>query len=149
MKDKEIILKVLELHNLHDKTGTPFLEHAWPMDEVKPRKKWLKKHISKLKKEILLNTFQMIYSKIKDLNSLSELNKFSLSGNGLCDIIDTMYLKGYITLTADIIIRQYIYNHKPKNTYNNEYFWRPGVVKPRKKYLKKHILKLKILCLFY
>ena len=62
---------------------------------------------------------------------------------GLCYIIHELFVKDKITIKEDIELFKYIYNNQPRFKYifKSGYFWKPGKIKPRKKWIKKHIKK--------
>ena len=70
---------------------------------------------------------------------------FSSYNNGICLIILVLWAhEDIITFSEYRKIYKYIYENKPFSIFRigaNSYFWRPGRVAPRKRWLKKHVKK--------
>lgn len=72
-----------------------------------------------------------------------------LFSEGLCLWSYKLQLSGYITFEEDERLRTYIRNNRPSkfssvDTYlrrNDVYYWKINEIKPRVKWLKKHIAK--------
>ena len=67
---------------------------------------------------------------------------------GLCPTVDRMYYTlDLITTSQHKQIREYINDNRPFNFYfmptNYNFYWEPGKIKPRIKWLKKQIKSLK------
>lgn len=67
--------------------------------------------------------------------------------HGLCYSVYLMHNDGIISYSAKSILEDYIRNNNPFTWYSlikaTSYWWKPGLVEPRKKWLEKHIKKLK------
>lgn len=64
--------------------------------------------------------------------------------SGLCILLDQLYWHNDINISDKIETNFYILENKPKRIIKTRdgYFWKPFKVKPRKRFLKKHIKKL-------
>lgn len=66
---------------------------------------------------------------------------------GLCSEKTNLYFDNILSWNDNYNIAEYFSNNKPLTWYrvfhSTGYWWKPGKVKPRKKWLKKHIKKLK------
>jgi hypothetical protein len=68
--------------------------------------------------------------------------------SGLCRWIENMYRRGIITEAECYRLEYYLSQNKPITFYkilrmnNNRYWWRIGDIKPRIKWIEKHIKKL-------
>lgn len=60
---------------------------------------------------------------------------------GLCEVIDSLFLKDYILITEHVLLRSYLSRHAPKKK-NGEYWFPPRKKEPRIKWLNKQIEKL-------
>jgi hypothetical protein len=86
---------------------------------------------------------------IKELLQIM-LKKQDYFGNGLCRWADNLYRNYFINYKERKIIRNYIDNNRPSMfssidafKYRTDgYYWEPENIKPRIKWLKKHISKL-------
>lgn len=72
------------------------------------------------------------------------------TSGGLCSWVIIMTHEGLLTETHRIKTREYIHQNRPKSfswferifcggSPNNYYYWRPGCVAPRVRWIKKHI----------
>ena len=66
--------------------------------------------------------------------------------HGLCGLFMCLKFSDFINDKEYLKIIKYLKKNKPYFTYNNifknsSYWWKPGKVKPRKKWLIKHIKK--------
>lgn len=62
--------------------------------------------------------------------------------SGLCEWVDEMYY--HITFGESRKLEKYIKENRPKNIYwliKDDYYWEFGDIKPRIKWIKKHIKK--------
>ena len=66
---------------------------------------------------------------------------------GLCGLVQRLnYDLNIITIEEAEILYKYLREHKPitiKILIGDSYWWRPGNSKPRKRWLKRHIIKNK------
>lgn len=73
--------------------------------------------------------------------------------DGLCNAILYLAMYTYISVEERHILTEYLYSHKPRlrckirrivysNTHESLYWWTPGYIKPRLKWLNKQINKL-------
>lgn len=78
------------------------------------------------------------------------LNNFNSNCSGLCINISNLYYNDIITWEENIKLKDYVRENRPKynffsakfngvNPPENMFFWEPFEVKPRIKWLKKHI----------
>lgn len=83
---------------------------------------------------------------IKELLELM-LSRTDLFRFGLCQTVNKLYFTDIITVEECNLVEHYINSHRPSkfssiNAYihrNDTYFWTKGDIKPRIKWLKKHI----------
>lgn len=94
------------------------------------------------------------------MRSINELLKVMLSrpdlfvsktngrgAHGLCNWVTELLYDGIITVDESWVLREYIRNNRPSKysslaafVYSgNDFYWPSGVLKPRVKWLKKHI----------
>lgn len=66
---------------------------------------------------------------------------------GLCLINCELVYNGILNWEENIEVYKYLFDNRPFTWYSfwylSTYWWEPGKVEPRKKWLKKHIKKLK------
>jgi hypothetical protein len=63
---------------------------------------------------------------------------------GLCDWVSRLFINNIISLDEKYKLKTYIRENKPFNwrTFlKSAYYWKPGNIKPRIKWIKKHIKK--------
>lgn len=83
------------------------------------------------------------------------LNTFNSNYSGLCTNISDLYYNDIITWEETIKLKCYVHENRPKynffsakfngvNPQESMFFWEPFKVKPRIKWLKKHIKKNKL-----
>ena len=82
---------------------------------------------------------------IKELLQVMLDNIENLSG-GLCSL--GFHMMAYKTITSDELqlLLEYIIKNRPYNLYRifgiyKSYYWKPGKIKPRLRWLKRHIKK--------
>jgi hypothetical protein len=81
---------------------------------------------------------------IKELLQLM-LEHQELFRKGLCMWVGDLCWDKYITSKESDILDKYIQKNRPKNFYwltGDEYYWKDGDIKPRIKWIKKHIARL-------
>ena len=63
---------------------------------------------------------------------------------GLCAWVNDLNMHRIINSTEWDILRKYIQDHRPWYSsllYSGDYYWTPGNIKPRIRWIKKHIKK--------
>jgi hypothetical protein len=81
---------------------------------------------------------------IKELLQLM-LKHQELFRKGLCMWVGDLCLRDYITSKESDILDMYIQKNRPKNFYwliKYQYYWKYRDIKPRIKWIKKHIARL-------
>lgn len=62
---------------------------------------------------------------------------------GLCHVVTQLYLDNIINYYELLEIRHYFDENKPNEQHSRVYWWKPGEIEPRIKWLNEHIEKLK------
>jgi hypothetical protein len=62
--------------------------------------------------------------------------------DGLCDSVKYLYRKHTINYAERVRLLDYLHKHKPLTTETLTYWWMPGKVKPRLKFLNNLISEL-------
>jgi hypothetical protein len=81
---------------------------------------------------------------IKELLQLM-LEHQELFRKGLCNWKAVLFHKNIITINESISLAMFIDDNRPKNFYwliKDNYHWKPDNIKPRIKWIKKHIARL-------
>ena len=59
--------------------------------------------------------------------------------SGLCALAENLYLNDIINGEEYRSLRDLIKSNKPERTYDEEWYWKPGIKKPRVNWIKKQI----------
>jgi hypothetical protein len=87
----------------------------------------------------VLEIFELMHNNIDVYHKLKSRNKW-----GLCHLLSDLWARGIIKQGEKESAMDYIYDHKPfLLKFHNPYFWKPGKLKPRKRYIKRQIKKLR------
>jgi hypothetical protein len=60
---------------------------------------------------------------------------------GLCGLVDRLYYNHIIDNEEYLRLYAFVKSNPPKKTYDDIWYWKPGNLKPRIVWLKKHIEK--------
>jgi len=74
---------------------------------------------------------------VKDINP--DYPAETLNHSGLCNVLWTLWWYGKITIEESDIAEEYLYKNKPKNLFDNDYFWAPWVRRYRLLWMEKHM----------
>ena len=58
---------------------------------------------------------------------------------GLCGLVDRLYHDQYMSTEEYLRLYNFVKSNPPKKKYSDIWYWKPGNVKPRIAWLKKHI----------
>lgn len=83
-----------------------------------------------------------IHELLKIILNNSELIRYE---KGLCDVVSHLEEDVIISTTENDKIQDYIRNNRPflSSILHRPFYWKPGKIAPRKRWLKRHIQKTK------